>query len=282
MFEENIESFLAGIFGSFFLCTIVAFAFLAICAAIVIYIFYDKKIEQNSTALADIRKVNAQYSKIFNMDFKGTLTYQRSLGSKRAFDNANMDTILIETLKGHEDFIKKCVSDAQRNYSNYGQYISQVKYAYRSRTTHWCTNGLMRWMEKRKFDKAVLKPATSLSVKIEISYISPKGRNSYYNHKTYNTEDIARALTRVKDIRTEQVDREYERSLMTPQLRYKILRRDGFKCQICGATSETAKLHVDHIKPISKGGRTVESNLRTLCDLCNLGKSASYDPNGIN
>ena len=33
------------------------------------------------------------------------------------------------------------------------------------------------------------------------------------------------------------------------------------------------ELHVDHIKPWSKGGETVLENLQTLCATCNLGKS---------
>ena len=33
------------------------------------------------------------------------------------------------------------------------------------------------------------------------------------------------------------------------------------------------KLHVDHIIPVYKGGKTTMSNLQTLCDRCNLGKS---------
>lgn len=61
---------------------------------------------------------------------------------------------------------------------------------------------------------------------------------------------------------------------MSDSLRYDVLARDGFKCVICGATVEDGvKLHVDHIIPISKGGKTEIDNLRTLCDRCNLGKS---------
>ena len=60
--------------------------------------------------------------------------------------------------------------------------------------------------------------------------------------------------------------------------RYDILKRDDYRCQICGVTAkEGAKLHVDHIKPISKGGLTVPDNLQTLCDRCNLGKSDKYE-----
>ncbi len=77
--------------------------------------------------------------------------------------------------------------------------------------------------------------------------------------------------------------KEYQRKLMSPSLRYDILKRDGFKCTICGRNTEDGvKLHVDHIIPVSKGGKTVPENLRTLCDSCNLGKSDKYDENGLN
>ncbi len=59
-------------------------------------------------------------------------------------------------------------------------------------------------------------------------------------------------------------------------LRYDILKRDHFKCVLCGdspATDPKCKLHVDHIKPFSQGGETVKENLRTLCLSCNQGKS---------
>ena len=59
-------------------------------------------------------------------------------------------------------------------------------------------------------------------------------------------------------------------------LRYQILKRDNFKCCMCGAspaTDSTIILHIDHIKPWSKGGETTLENLQTLCSKCNLGKS---------
>ncbi len=59
-------------------------------------------------------------------------------------------------------------------------------------------------------------------------------------------------------------------------IRYRTLVRDNFKCVICGdspATNPLCKLHVDHVHPHSKGGRTTPENLRTLCSKCNVGKS---------
>ncbi|MBU0458593.1 HNH endonuclease [Patescibacteria group bacterium] len=58
--------------------------------------------------------------------------------------------------------------------------------------------------------------------------------------------------------------------------RLKILKRDNYKCIICGrspATHAGIFLHIDHIQPFSKGGSNEIDNLRTLCHKCNLGKN---------
>lgn len=58
--------------------------------------------------------------------------------------------------------------------------------------------------------------------------------------------------------------------------RFRVLKRDNFSCRACGASPSTRpglSLHVDHVTPWSKGGETVDENLQTLCEPCNLGKS---------
>jgi hypothetical protein len=60
------------------------------------------------------------------------------------------------------------------------------------------------------------------------------------------------------------------------RMRWRVLTRDSFRCRSCGrspAVEQGVVLHVDHIIPWSKGGQTVDENLQTLCDRCNLGKS---------
>jgi hypothetical protein len=90
------------------------------------------------------------------------------------------------------------------------------------------------------------------------------------NHLMFITKNNVGIKNSNKDITDEQK----ERNKMTAGLRYDILKRDGFKCKICGRSVEDGvKLHVDHIIPISKGGKTTWDNLRTLCQDCNLGKS---------
>lgn len=66
------------------------------------------------------------------------------------------------------------------------------------------------------------------------------------------------------------------RSGIAARVRWEVFRRDGFKCIVCGVTAnDGARLEVDHIHPVSRGGSDLIENLRTLCRLCNVGKSDS-------
>ena len=65
-----------------------------------------------------------------------------------------------------------------------------------------------------------------------------------------------------------------QRKRMTKALREEIAKRDNYTCQICGKyMPDGVGLHVDHIIPIAKGGKTVPSNLQVLCSKCNGKKS---------
>lgn len=59
-------------------------------------------------------------------------------------------------------------------------------------------------------------------------------------------------------------------------IRLEVLARDNFRCVYCGKSPSTdigTKLHIDHILPFSKGGKSILENLQALCLDCNLGKS---------
>ncbi|MFZ5994367.1 MAG: homing endonuclease associated repeat-containing protein [Thermodesulfobacteriota bacterium] len=64
------------------------------------------------------------------------------------------------------------------------------------------------------------------------------------------------------------------RRTATNKQRFRILKRDGYRCCICGhSQSDGRRLEVDHrLYPWTKGGRTIDANLWTLCDICNSGK----------
>jgi hypothetical protein len=67
---------------------------------------------------------------------------------------------------------------------------------------------------------------------------------------------------------------------ISDRMRFRVLSRDGFTCQSCGASpikERGIELHVDHILPWSKGGETTEENLQTKCKQCNLGKGNAFN-----
>ena len=65
-----------------------------------------------------------------------------------------------------------------------------------------------------------------------------------------------------------------ERKAISKRMRFEVFKRDKFTCQYCGRSVPDVILHVDHIKPVAKGGKNNIMNLITSCQDCNLGKGA--------
>ena len=67
-----------------------------------------------------------------------------------------------------------------------------------------------------------------------------------------------------------------KRVSLNNSIRYDIMKRDCFKCKICGdspALTPSTVLEVDHIVPVTKGGENTIDNLQTICRACNSGKN---------
>lgn len=64
-----------------------------------------------------------------------------------------------------------------------------------------------------------------------------------------------------------------ERKSLSKKLRFEVFKRDSFTCQYCGSKAPDKVLEIDHIQPVSKGGKNELMNLITSCFDCNRGKS---------
>ncbi len=51
-----------------------------------------------------------------------------------------------------------------------------------------------------------------------------------------------------------------------------VLKRDGQRCKYCGG--HDGPFHLDHVMPVSKGGKNEPDNLTVACQRCNISKGA--------
>ena len=113
------------------------------------------------------------------------------------------------------------------------------------------------------------------ALKAFVKYIN----SSDCEYEPYSSEiKPMRKNTQKNEDKNEKVNTYKHRTTRTinARLRYKVLKRDNFKCCACGAapsSNPSIELQIDHIIPWEKGGETEEENLQTLCSVCNQGKS---------
>lgn len=107
-------------------------------------------------------------------------------------------------------------------------------------------------------------------------YISPRGRSRNENKITIDIDVIKALVHEVGKSVSKKGYSKHQRSIMTNDLREAIKKRDNYTCCKCGNSvydEPNLLLEVDHIIPVSKGGKTEASNLQTLCWRCNRLKS---------
>ena len=64
---------------------------------------------------------------------------------------------------------------------------------------------------------------------------------------------------------------------LSGSLRYEVLKRAGFRCELCGVSADERAIEVDHILPRKHGDKDDVANLQALCFKCNANKGARDD-----
>lgn len=211
--------------------------------------------------------------------------FERVLNSKQQFYKFDSVKYVKDCIYNNPEHYSRLVEEIKKNKRTFPLYKKAVNKAYKMCASGNCLTPDFYYRRlERKLLKSLLKhPVTEVRFLCYWSYTSPQGRNDYYNEKTFSFASIQRFTTDAMERERIKKEREMERRLLSSSLRYDILKRDDFKCTICGRSAKDGiQLHVDHIIPVAKGGKTVPENLRTLCSDCNLGKSDKYDKKGKN
>lgn len=71
--------------------------------------------------------------------------------------------------------------------------------------------------------------------------------------------------------------RKINRNIISGSIRYDVLKRAHFRCELCGISADERALEVDHIVPVSQKGKDNIDNFQALCFVCNANKGNRDD-----
>lgn len=264
------------------------FIILMVILCIINKFLVKRSISKNSLLYNKILELNKKYNNIF-LEINNKKSYNYYCNSLQTYRNSCSEDAVLEFISNiiSNDLDKwyNLVNLVYKNKTIYKTYLKEYKKIYElyrnksylnvRKEVYFLSESKYLNLEYKLCEDIDLHPVRDLEIIVSVTYTSPAGRRHYECDYILNLTAIEDVFNYIKDKDQRKNSNEYQRSLMTYSKRYDILKRDGFKCQICGRTqADGAKLEVDHIIPVSKGGKTIDDNLQTLCHECNQGKKA--------
>ena len=244
---------------------------------------YYRFVDENSRALEEQFAVNRKY--VFP-DAKPILI-THDYDNKDTFQNVSCRDYLIYKLEYDPTFRDRFLSptrsiaDPDQMIADYrkelaaidsfGQFKVKPKRLKRKRLLE---------IERQRFESRTKRPPSAAVCAVQLSLSTLSGRVTDKKEETFPYGAVTQLISRLRDKNGDYYnDREIwdalcrvERSRVTNKLRFEIFQRDGYRCRNCGKTDAQANLEIDHIYPVSKGGKSIPDNLQTLCRDCNLAK----------
>lgn len=276
-----------------FLLIVIVSAAILILVAIPLVIFSVKEdirqkhrifVRDNSVFLNKLYSINRRYSFRDVKPIKVTHSYD----NVDFYNDISEEDYLIYYLKYNADFVMEDIANEASNKMLYAKYLDEIKRSGPKHLYSVPTDG---------YDVAVLNEIEDDLIKTNIRRHHKYGisvtlkRTDLPGHvfdvksDSFDVEQILSYIERLEDKSGSFYnDREIwdsicrvERGMVSNKLRFEIMRRDGYRCRHCGAFQDGARLEIDHIIPISKGGLSTPDNLQTLCHRCNEKKGSDID-----
>jgi hypothetical protein len=240
----------------------------------------DSKILKHSRKVASLLMLNQSF--MFH-SVKKKIVIRKHYDNKSNYTKIEPAYLMSAYIRDNIDDIASLIAKIKENRENKHAYEKKIEAVFLEPVDTVLeylkiSNKEYLYREKKLLRKLIIHPVTDCILCVYMSYSSPKGKVNLSKSNCFSFNDI---FTSFESVSRSKLDKYtysklalVERGEISDSLRYDILKRDSFKCTICGASSnEGARLHVDHILPIAKHGKSIPSNLRTLCERCNIGKS---------
>ena len=241
-------------------------------------------VSQHSTALKRIREINEKYPFYNVVYFSETYTYDNEI----FFDSISCQDYLIYQLQFKRKEVLEEIRKAEYNRAHFQEYRKEVdeidSFGVFDAPIEKLSVKLLTSIEKEAFKKYLKHPITEFCFRVYLNCAQINGVVYRRKSEEFSPDTIRVLLNRLSDRSgTFYNDRRIwdaicrvERGKVSNKMRFSIYKRDGYRCRICGRTGRFVDLEIDHIKPIAKGGKSVYSNLQTLCKRCNQEKGDTY------
>lgn len=238
-----------------------------------------KEVIKSSLKIQKLIELNNQYK------FKKILKKNRNISereySRKSLDRVTSSSIIKYHIENNIDSIRTDIENYIYNinlFEIYKKNVNMISNIESENNSNFSIDKFKK-IENKIYNSLIInKDDFLINLDLEVYYRSNGGKVYDCKRGKFTINHLISFYREWKNGKKFEETKRQERKIMNDSIRYNVLKRDNYKCQICGVTAkEGAKLHVDHIIPVSKGGKTVMSNLQTLCDRCNLGKGNKVD-----
>lgn len=250
---------------------------------------YVDFVNEHSLAIRAIKELNSKYQ--FSPIYP--LIYKNCYDSTRNFEDISCKDYLIYQFHLNTLSVRRIIKSRNNNISKEIDYKSKVDLA-KDKLGNFDVSiedldeEKLRNIESIVFNDLIEKVNTDFYAEVHL-YLKRGRMHRVIDEKkeSFDLNEIIDALKSIDSSKLKDGRRFYseevwgsiervERAKVSNELRQEIFERDGYTCVNCGST-EKESLEIDHIQPISKGGKIEPSNLQTLCRNCNIRKGNNID-----
>lgn len=242
---------------------------------------YEDFVKANSKRIKQLNEINSRYDFCYYNNFDQHYTYDNA----NFFNNVTCEDFLLYQLQTVWEEVSSQIKRINYNRKQYPLYLEELNGVadleqFEADFGELNSSKVYEY-EKRIADTLVRpKPPTKFTIKVELYNSDLKGKLLDMKSDEFSAKDISLLIKKLNkkngdyfcDKTVWDTLCKVERSMVSNKLRFAIYERDGRKCCCCGASQKSTRLEIDHIIPISRGGKSTPDNLQTLCHRCNYAK----------
>ena len=266
-----------------------AIIFIGTAIFLICYLIYLRKtiyndfVLQHSISLKKLNELNQHYIFYPKKNFDQSYTYD----NENFFNSISCKDYLIYQLKYIKHNLFEQINKINYNnllYSEYSEALQSIlHFGHFDAPVHKLKSIKLLEIEHKLIEKNIYSPCTHFYLRVTLYCSNIHGQVYLRKSDIFSASEIVFLNNKLKDMNGAFYnDREIwdalcrvERGKVSNKMRFLIYKRDGYKCRKCGVSDKYAPLEIDHIIPISKGGKSTYDNLQTLCHKCNVEKGTT-------